>query len=154
MDLRKLLQSLPVLLLAAETPSPCTPNAHDRANSQISAGVAPTPPITLLEDLSVYSATNLETYENYCDAQVKSALGRGDTAQAQRWATVRSVIAAEKKRRAQEPKTRQAPARPRRGSHGFAQPHKSRYKQLQQEAPEPTPEKYALPPGWPQGPKE
>ena len=42
MDLPKLLQSLPVLLLAAETPSSCTPNAQDSANSQINAAVAPT----------------------------------------------------------------------------------------------------------------
>jgi hypothetical protein len=150
MDLPKLLQSLPVLLLAAEVPPSCTPNAP---NAQDTAAVAPTP-LPLPGHLSVYSTTDLETYENYCDAQVKNALGRGDTAQAQGWATVRGAIAAEKERRTQPTKTQPTPERPRRRFlHGSAHLRKSRYKQPPPEAPEPTPEKYPLPPGWPVGPK-
>jgi hypothetical protein len=155
MDLPKLLQSLPFLLLAAEAPSSCTPDAQNSAKPQNNVAVAPTP-LPPLGDLAVYSTTDLETYENYCDAQVKSALGRGDTAGAQGWARVRSAVAAEKeRRRTQQTKVQPTPERPgRRSWHGSTHLRKPRYKQPPPQAPEPTPEKYPLPPGWPEGPKE
>jgi hypothetical protein len=153
MDLPKLLQSLPFLLLAAEAPSSCAP-AQKSANSQNDVAVAPAQP-PLLGDLSVYSTTDLETYENYCDVQVKSALGRGDTAGAQGWARVRSAIAAEKERRTQQTKTQPTPERHRRRSwHGSTRLRRPRYKRPPPETSQPTPEKYPLPPGWPEGPKE
>jgi hypothetical protein len=167
MDIPKLLQSLPVLFLAAESPSSCTQTAQDAANTQvqISASASPTP-VPPLGNLSIYSTADLETYQNYCDVQVKNSLARGDTAGAQKWAAVRSAIAAEKELRVRQPetqpRTQQPPARQRRGSRVLPHPHKRSYKEPQQErhhepqreAPEPKPEKYPLPPGWPVGPKE
>lgn len=171
MDIPKLLQCLPVLLVAAESPSSCTQSAQDTTNTQvqISTPVAPTP-APPLGNLSVYSTTDLESYQNYCDTQVKNSLARGDTADAQKWAAIRSAIAAEKELRTRQPqtqpRTQQPPARQRRGSRVLPHPHKTRYKEPEQErqqepqhepsreAPEPKPEKYPLPPGWPVGPKE
>jgi hypothetical protein len=167
MDIPKLLQCLPVLLVAAESPSSCTQTAQDSTNTQVqlSSPAAPTP-APPLGNLSVYSTTDLESYQNYCDTQVRNSLARGDMADAQKWAAVRSAIAAEKELRTRQqetrPETQQAPARHRRESRGPTRPHRTRYKEprpeSQQEprrqAPEPTPEKYPLPPGWPVGPKE
>jgi hypothetical protein len=167
MDIPKLFQCLPVLLVAAESPSSCTQSAQDTTNTQvqISTPVAPTP-APPLGNLSVYSTTDLESYQNYCDTQVKNSLARGDTADAQKWAAVRSAIAAEKELRTRQPETQtetqQAPARHKRGSRVLTHPHRARDKERRQEpqqepsreAPEPKPEKYPLPPGWPVGPKE
>ena len=52
-----------------------------------------------------------------------------------------------------ERNTQPTPERPgRRYSHGFARHRKPRYQELPAQTPEPTPEKYPLPPGWPVGP--
>ena len=167
MDIPKLLQSLPVLFLAAESPSSCTESTQTGASTpvQISASVAPTP-VPQLGNLSVYSTTDLESYQNYCDTQVKNSLARGDTAGAQKWAAVRSAIAAERELRSRpqgtQTETQQAPARHRRESRAPTHPHKARYKEPrpepqqepQRQAPESKPQKYPLPPGWPVGPKE
>ena len=155
-DLSKFLQVLPFLLLAAETPPSCSPQ------TQSTAEVAPTP-LPQLEDLSIYSTTDLDTYEIYCDGQVKNALARGDNARAQGWAKVRSAIAAEKTRR-----TQQAPEKTKRKYwHGTGEHRKRRYAPPKEEAttPKPTPEstaeptlnhpeQFLVPPGWPVGPKQ
>ena len=58
-------------------------------------------------------------------------------------------------RKREERSTEPTPERPgRRYSHGFARHRKPHYQQLAAKTPEPTPEKYPLPPGWPVGPKE
>ena len=159
----KLLQVLPFLLIAAEVPSSCSPNAQNTApvgpqpgfksGSTDNYSEPPPPPPPLPRDLSGYSTTDLEIYENYCDTQVRSALDRRDSAQAQEWETTKGILAAEMERRTQQSKTQPTPEIPRRkSSHGFARRREPHHKQLPLEAPKPTPEEYPLPPGWPVGP--
>jgi len=140
--------TLPLLILAAETPPSCV------QETQKTAPVAATP-APQLEDLSRYSVAQLETYQTYCDEQIKYSLTRGDNASAQAWANVRNVVVAEKERRTMAP----TPQQPRRKYlHGQGHKRRSRSTQPSQESasPEhaqPKPEQYPLPPGWPVGPK-
>jgi len=142
------LLALPLLILAAETPPSCS------QQTQNTVPIAATP-APQLGDLSRYSVAELETYQTYCDEQVKASLNRGDNASAQAWEKVRNVVVAEKKRRtiATTPEKRR-----RKYWQGQGQKHKRRSTKPSPESTSPrqaapTPEQYPLPPGWPIGPK-
>ena len=80
----------------------------------------------------------------------KVPLTAGMALRREAWETNPDIFAAEKERSTQP--TSERPER--RYSHGFARHRKPHYQQLAAKIPEPTPEKYPLPPGWPVGPKE
>src|SRR4029077_412628 len=59
---------------------------------------SPSPTPVLFVDLKGYTPDDLAAYAGYCDAQVRAALSRGDTAAARGWANTRNSVQAEMKR--------------------------------------------------------
>jgi hypothetical protein len=139
-----LAELIPLLLMGAAAQAPSC--AEQRAPNEASV----TAPSGTLEDLSLYRPEELETYQAHCDQEVKAAIERGDNAGAQSWARLRAAVIAEIERRREVLATQT--------------PHKTgnsrrRYRQApestpRESTPQPTPEEYLLPPGWPVGPKE
>jgi hypothetical protein len=146
-EMTKLL-TLPLLILAAETPPSCV----QQTQKVVPIAATPAPQI---EDFSRYSVAELETYQTYCEERIKYSLTRGDNASAQGWAKVRDVVVAEKERRTVAP-TPEQPGRKYGHTHGHNRKGRSTRPSQEPASPEhaqPTPEQYPLPPGWPVGPK-
>jgi hypothetical protein len=119
---------------------------------------SPSPTPVLFVDLKGYTPDELAAYAGYCDAQVRAALSRGDTAAARGWANTRNSVQAEMKR---------ATPPPDRNRSGRATPRPDRYRSRprhlaapspradQMPVATPTPEQptrrpgYLLPPNWP-----
>ena len=107
---------------------------------------SPSPTPVLFVDLKGYTPDELAAYAGYCDAQVRAALSRGDTAAARGWANTRNSVQAEMKRATPPPDR-----------------YRSRPRHLAAPSPRadqmpvatPTPEQptrrpgYLLPPNWP-----
>jgi hypothetical protein len=119
---------------------------------------SPSPTPVPFVDLKGYTPDDLAAYAGYCDAQVRAALSRGDTAAARGWANTRNSVQAEMKRATPPPdryRSRRATPRPDR--------YRSRPRHLAAPSPRadqmpvatPTPEQptrrpgYLLPPNWP-----
>lgn len=97
-------------------------------------------------DMRGYTPDDLAAYAGYCDAQVRAALSRGDTAAARGWANTRNSVQAEIRRTTPRPDRyrsrvrRHAPPSPRADQLPAATP-----------APEDPRQRpgYLLPPNWP-----
>jgi hypothetical protein len=119
---------------------------------------SPSPTPVPFVDLKGYTPDDLAAYAGYCDAQVRAALSRGDTAAARGWANTRNSVQAEMKRATPPPdryRSRRVTPPPDR--------YRSRPRHLAAPSPRadqmpvatPTPEQptrrpgYLLPPNWP-----
>jgi hypothetical protein len=131
---------------------------------------SPSPTPVPFVDLKGYTPDDLAAYAGYCDAQVRAALSRGDTAAARGWANTRNSVQAEMKRATPPPdryrSRRATPPLDRYRSRRATPPpdrYRSRPRHLAAPSPRadqmpvatPTPEQptrrpgYLLPPNWP-----
>jgi hypothetical protein len=151
-----LAELIPLVFMGAtaQAPPSC---AEQRPTKEASVTTASRTP----EDLSLYRLQELEIFQARCEQELKAATDRGDYAAAQRWASLRATLIAEKQKRLEflaQPapnqslsRTPQKTARRRR----YHQPAPESAQQPTRESTsQPTPEEYPLPPGWPVGPKE
>jgi hypothetical protein len=131
-----------LLPLVAQSVSTC-----QQTNPVAVAGTpSPSPTPVPFVDLRGYTPDELAAYAGYCDAQVRAALSRGDTAAARGWANTRNSVQAEMKRATPRPDR----DRPRPRHHAAPSPRAHRMP-----AATPAPEEprrrpgYLLPPNWP-----
>ena len=130
-----------LLPLLAQFVSTC-----QQTNPAVAATPSPSPAPAPFVDLREYTPDDLAAYAGYCDAQVRAALSRGDTAAARGWANTRNSVQAEIRRTTPRPDRyrsrvrRHAPPSPRADQLPAATP-----------APEDPRQRpgYLLPPNWP-----
>jgi hypothetical protein len=91
MKLLALAELIPLVLMgaAAQAPPSC---AEQRPAKEASVTAAS----GTLGNLSLYSTEELEVYQAHCEQELKAATDRGDNASAQRWASLRAAVIAEK----------------------------------------------------------